>query len=212
MPFWRIPVWSNNCGKRHTFDWMFVTFEFYITCVYHLVIVFFEKEGRKEKSSNMSFGALQSEFVTFSTTPVPLFKEGLGAKWKFMASHWKTCAKLSPTFSQVLLLTCHWVLHLLCYAVKVLTGVLCLSNPWTWHSPPWPFLYPHPPCVSLENFSGASISSSAKWRFKNKNTKPLAFLWSFSEILWVKCLVYYPIPCHKSLHVEYNYSIIGWLV
>ena len=59
---------------------MFVTFEFYIMCVYHLVIVFFEKEGRKEKISNTSFGAMLSEFVTFSTTPVQLFKEGLGAK------------------------------------------------------------------------------------------------------------------------------------
>ena len=155
---------------------------------------------------------MQSEFVTFSATPVQLFKEGLGAKQKFTASHWKTCAKLSPTFSQVFLLTCHCVLHLLCYAVKVLTGVLCLSNPWTWHSPPWPFLYPHPPCVSLVNFSGASVSSSAKWRFKNKNTKLLTFLWSFSEILCVKCLAYYLKPCHKSLHVEYNYSISGWLV
>lgn len=66
--------------------------------------------------------------------------------------------------------------------------------------------------VSLENFSGALVSSSAKWRFKNKNTKLLTFLWSFSEILCVKCLAYYLIPCHKSLHVEYNYSIIGWLV
>lgn len=199
---------------QETYFWLNVC-NFWI--LYHVYIspshcFFFEKEGSKEKSSNTSFGAMQSEFVTFSTTPVQLFKEGLGAKWKFTASYWKTCAKLSPTFSQVFLLTCHCVFHLLCYTVKVLTGVLCLSNPWTWHSPPWSFLYPHPPCVSLENFSGASISSSAKWRFKNKNTKLLTFLWSFSEILCVKCLAYYLIPCHKSLHVEYNYSIIGWLV
>ena len=92
-----------------------------------------------------------------ATTLVQLFKEGLGAKWKFTASYWKTCAKLSPTFSQVFLLTCHCVFHLLCYAVKVLTGVLCLSNPWTWHSPPWPFQYPHPPCVIRKLLWGISL-------------------------------------------------------